>query len=287
MNPTPVPTAQQSPITRKTANTDIAPTATYGTPQRIDEFIKRKLAEAESAAGSGISDSADRAVRLGFVNCANSRYSEFLAAFRSSSHLTETYRERYPSSLFLPWAALHAVIKALDLWLELPEHYMGAVPPEQLPWLEIFELDPNDTVAAEDLDGLLPGLNAEHSRLLQLAICRVFHDFDTMYRRAEAWSSSSEIQRAITQSERLSRSVRDLWRSARNSFFVVAPKEAFSTTEDFLSRLRRLATEAVTETTIAPDDPLVIRFCRGGCLVVAAWGDEAAELNRLTREANL
>lgn len=287
MSPTPASTAQQSLIIQKTENTGIAPTATSGTPQRIDDFIKKKLAEAESAAGSGISDSADRAARLGFVNCANSRYSEFLAAFRGSSHLTETYREKYPNSLFLPWKALHMVIKALDLWLELPEHYMGAVPPEQLPWMEIFELDPIDTVMAEDLDGLLPGLTAEHSQVVQLAIRQVFHVGDFRHLPMSAWPTTQESQRAIVQAGRYARAVHDLWRPARDSFFVVAPKEAFSTNEDFLSRLRRLMPDVVREVTVAPDDPLVIRFCRGGCLVVAAWGDEASAINEITRELNL
>lgn len=35
------------------------------------------------------------------------------------------------------------------------------------------------------------------------------------------------------------------------------------------------------------NDPLVIRFCFGGALVVAAWGDEAAALNEITRELKL
>jgi hypothetical protein len=37
----------------------------------------------------------------------------------------------------------------------------------------------------------------------------------------------------------------------------------------------------------APDDPLVIKMCRGGCLVVAAWGDEAAYLNKAIRDNRL
>ena len=36
-----------------------------------------------------------------------------------------------------------------------------------------------------------------------------------------------------------------------------------------------------------PPDPLVIRFCHGGALVVAAWGDEAAALNEITQELKL
>lgn len=35
------------------------------------------------------------------------------------------------------------------------------------------------------------------------------------------------------------------------------------------------------------DLPLVIRFCFGGALVVAAWGDEAAELNEITKALKL
>lgn len=256
MNPTPVPTAQQSPTTLKTGNTGIAPTANSGMPQRIDEFIKRKLAEANSEDGSGISDSAIRAARFGFVNCANARYSKFLAAFQSSSQLTETYQNKYPNCLFLSWAALHAVIKALDLWLDLPEHYMGAVPPEQLPWLEIFELEAVDLISVYDIEKML----------------------DVSGQQGDKFRAALNVSH---------RGVDARWTEARSRFFVVAPKEAFNSKSDWLDRFRSLQTASPGEPRSAPDDPLVIRFCRGGCLVVAAWGDEAAALNGMAKEVRI
>jgi hypothetical protein len=47
----------------------------------------------------------------------------------------------------------------------------------------------------------------------------------------------------------------------------------------FPARVRELATEIETAQKVPPNDPLVVRFVNGGALVVAAWGDEAAELN--------
>lgn len=285
-SPTHVSTAPPPPTTPMTASVDTAATAASSTVQRIDDFIKSKLSAAHSAEASGVLDSAARAARLGFGNAANVRYSKFLEAFRSSPHLTRTYQDRYPNSLFLPWTALHAVIGALDLWVELPEFYRGAVPDEQLPWMEIFELEDEDRITPSDLDGMLPGIDTEVSRIFQHAIRQQFHNA-LVASSLSAWPMGGVQQQRIIQAGRLARPVHDLWGPARESFFVVAPPEAFSTNEDFLSRMRRLVATAVEKPTIPPNDPLVIRFCRGGCLVVAAWGDEAAALNDIARELKL
>lgn len=286
-NHTLVSTAPPSRTTPTTASTATAATAASTTVQRIDDFIKSKLRAAHAAEGSGVFDSAARAARLGFGNAANVRYSRFLEAFRSSPQLTKTYQDRYPNSLFLPWPALHAVIGALDLWVELPEFYMGAVPPEQLPWMEIFELETDDHIAPEDLDGMLPGVDARASKMVRYAIRQQFHGVSSPFSSPMSEWSSNEAQRMVIQAGRIARSVHDLWGPARESFFVVAPPEAFSTSEDFLSRMRRMIPDVAIADTVAPDDPLVIRFCRGGALVVAAWGDEARALNDITKELKL
>lgn len=287
MNPTPANTAQQSPTTPRTENTATAATAGSGMAQRIDDFIKRKLNEANSDNGSGISDSAARAARLGFANAANVRYSAFLEAFRSSPHLTSTYSERYPNSLFLPWPALHAVIKALDLWVDLPEHYMGAVPPEQLPWMEIFELEKDDGIRRADVSGLLDTADASSVALVQ-QVLDLEEDPVGLYSGVAA-GLLSEAARAVARDRAsfFNRMIRGRWAEAQDSFFVVAPKEAFRSKVDWLTRFRRLLQDALTEPKVTPDDPLVIRFCHGGCLVVAAWGDEGAAINELTRSLGI
>lgn len=287
MNPTPATTAPQFHTTPKTEPTASAPTVVSGTNQRIDAFIKRKLAEAGSADGCGISDSAARAARLGFVNAANVRYSAFLEAFRSSPLLTETYQEKYPSSLFLPWTAFHVVLKALDLWVDLPEHYMGAVPPEQLPWMEIFELEASDGIHQVDVPGLLDTDDKSAIALVQEVLHRV-EDPSGIYSGVPAGLLSNAAREvAHNRSSFFNQMIRDRWAEAQDSFFVVAPKEAFRSKVDWLTRFRRLTQDALTDPKVTPDDPLVIRFCRGGCLVVAAWGEEASALNAMTRDLKL
>lgn len=269
-------TAPQSPTTQKTSDGATAPTASSGTPQRIDDFIKRKLSEAESDVSSGMSDSATRAAQLGFANCANARYSAFLDAFRSSPLLSKTYAENYPNSLFLPWPALHLVLKTLKLWVDLPLHYLGAVPPEQLPWMEIFELDPADRPRPSEVQQILPGMSYDAALRVEFILGA---GMPTGYVSSKPWEATTAGSTAS--------SMWGYWNSALSSFFVVAPPEAFNTTEDWLSRFRKLATKTTTTHTVPPDDPLVIRFCRGGCLVVAAWGNEASELNKLTQDLNI
>ncbi len=294
------PTVQPAPSTRRTNGNDTAPTAASSTPLRIDDFIKRKLKEARTGDTSGISDSANRAAQLGFGACANVRYSEYLAAFQSSPRLTEKYREIYPNSVFLPWPAFHKVVGSLKLWVDLPGHYLGAVPPEQLPWVEIFTLqdedhaNPADAVDAFGGDskaGLALGLVAmlEGEMPGDHELGRGYHFVYGNRSRGEETHISlhvPEIAQAIRSNRNFRRRIEEAWRQLSGEFFVVAPSEAFNTTEDWFSRTRRLV-EAEIVQKVPPDDPLVIRFCRGGCLVVAAWGEEGAHINALAREAGI
>jgi hypothetical protein len=200
---------------------------------------------------------------------------------------TETYREKYPSSLFLPWPALHAVIKTLDLWVDLPEHYMGAVPAEQLPWMEIFELDADDSVRVGEVGAMLDTQDARSIDLLE-GVLQMREDpigSEMMPMMRNLSGAAREI--VFSRQHGLNQLIRDRWKEATSSFFVVAPKEAFRSRQDWLARFRKLLQDASTEPTVAPDDPLVIRFCRGGCLVVAAWGDEATAINQLTRDLKI
>jgi hypothetical protein len=261
-------TAPQSHTTQKTNIIDIAPTATTSTAIRIDSFIKQKLTEARSGVGSGIIEDATRAKQLGFASSANVRYSEFLELFRSSTPLTRHYANAYPSSLYLSWEAFHALLKAMNLWVDLPAHYLGAVPGEQLPWMEVFELAREDEITWQDFAGLIPGLpKASRDVFLDLIGAPVYS------RETFPWE--------------LSKRMRAYWTEAARSFFVVAPQEAFSTSEDWLKRFRSAVAEAQHLIKIPPDDPLVVRFCRGGVLVVAAWGDEAAFLNQAAVDAKV
>lgn len=151
------PTAPLAPTIPTTASTATADGATSPTPLRIDEFIKSKLKEARSDGFSGLKSSAEAARSHGFTACANSRYADFLAAMSAAQDQVSYYAAKYPACFFLPWSALNATLKALGLWCDLPKHYTGAIPPGQLPYLDIFSLDPNDAVPPVQMLELLDG----------------------------------------------------------------------------------------------------------------------------------
>lgn len=267
------PTVNPSPTIPRTSSSATADSATSGMTQRIDEFIKSKFAAAKSADFSGLKSTATRASALGFGSSANSRYVEFLEAFRSTPALAEQYAESYPASCFLPWPAFHLTIKTLGLWCELPEFYAGVVPDEQLPWMEIFELQQADEFTYNELDLLLPELSQRTLGAMQCA--------HAMWSGGiiPAWLRSADIAAAERIDPVMRRLLLQMMQEARYGFLVLAPPAAFTTTEDWLSRYRKLGAEVETRTTQAPQDPLVVRLCRGGALVVAAWGDEGAWLN--------
>jgi hypothetical protein len=270
------PIAAPQAITPKTNTTNIVKTADSTMMIRIDSFIKDKFAAANGGDFAGIKDSASRAAHLGFRSSANVKYCEFLEAFQSSPVLSKHYTENYSQCMFLPWSAFHYILKALDLRVDLPEHYLGAVPDEQLPWMEIFELNSDDEIIYDDYYDLCPDISKE---LIDKIISHVlrdytFHGFSDFGRNSLAMS---EKGKALTA----------LWKQAKESFFVVAPPDAFKSEIDWLERLKRATLDIRDIPRIPPNDPLVVRFVRGGVLVVAAWGDEAAYLNEAVKTLKL
>lgn len=279
------PTAAPAAITKMTSSTATAGGVNSGMAQRIDSFFKEKLAAANSDAFSGLKRSAEQAAAHGFTNCANSRYADFLEAFRDVPDLARHYTDAYPQCCFLPWKALRSVKQSLQLWCDLPKHYTGAIPPEQLPWLDVFALDSDDSVSELEILEIMDveTVNVEAFRGLIRASADVM---EADGRPLPAWLRESDWRRDAWMRSQASL-VRPYLRQFRESFFVVAPPEAFNTTMDFAARFRELVLQAQTQPNTPPDDPLVIRFVRGGALVVAAWGDEAKELNAMTRELRL
>lgn len=271
-NLTNAPTAEPEAITQKTVATDTADGAVFGTHPTIKSFIDGQFAKLRSEDFSGIKRTAESAARHGFSKCANLRYAEFLEAFRENPRLASHYAARYPNCVFLPWKAFHLVRRTLDLWCDLPEHYCGAVPDEQMPWLDIFSLSPGDRVCRfDDYD---PDPDAVWSEDM-MDLLEYPHERRSMLRfglERSTISSRHKIQPFLKQ--------------FMDSYFVVAPADAFDTKEDWIERFRRLIEDAYRPPN-PPDDPLVIRFCKGGCLIVAAWGDEAQEINNLVKKLNL
>jgi hypothetical protein len=219
------------------------------------------------------------------------RYAEFLEALRSSPALSSGYAERYPSSYFLPWKAIHAIRRALKLSLDVASNYAGAVPASQLPWIELFERSENDDPLVGDYLAMMdlePG-----NDLFQDRIRYTIGEVAWRSAGVNEWSRREDREgRYLTRhvgrdllihNVMLVRNLLESYRAFCQDFFVLAPPEAFHTAEDFITRARKLGEEIRRDTT-PPPDPLVLKFCKGGALVVAAWGDEAAFINEAAKE---
>lgn len=287
------PTAPHAPTIPTTASTATAAGATSATPLRIDTFIKSKLTEARSDSYFGLRSLAETARSHGFTACANSRYADFLAAMSAAPDQVSYYAEKYPACFFLPWTALNATLTALNLSCDLPKHYTGAIPPGQLPYLDIFLLDPADTVRQSEMLHLINdgSLNLNFWRgILNGGDSFSPSRYDPLEHEDEYHSireglAARDIFRSFRPDQR--QALHDAVADFRSSWFVVAPPAAFNVTEDWRARTRRLLASATPKKEPPPDDPLVIRFVRHGCLVVAAWGEEAAKLNATVASLNI
>jgi hypothetical protein len=167
----------------------------------------------------------------------------------------------------------------------VPEFYAGAIPDEQIPWLEIFEFNPADAPVLKDLLQMME--YPEDHRAMRI-LGDLWHSLEGRNHEVRDLEAAYQYS-SVSQYNTLRGEVRvisDYMKQFRDSLFVMAPKEAFNSTADFIERFKK-AVEAATTPTVAPNDPLVVRVVRGGVLVIAAWGDEAAVLNQVTRDLNI
>ncbi len=262
---------------------------TTSSPKRIDGYIAKLFKEAKSDNYLAMKSSADAAAVHGFVNCANTRYVDFLKEYNDTP-VRAYYEEHYPQCTFLPWKSFRSLLDAMQLWLDLPRHYVGAIPPEQLPWLDMFSMNPEDMVSASEIINIVDVELSHIARLTlqsfdEYAFCKKhglheIHHLHDLYRMDDVGSDARRDREII---DTLRDKLKPFIEQFQQSFFVVAPQQAFNVTMDFRKRLEELLIEE-HRPTIPPDDPLVVRFVQHGCLVVAAWGDEAATLNQLVND---
>ena len=256
------------------------------TQDTIESFIRKYSDKAGLEGFSDVKSTAARASSLGFTSAANSRLAQFWEDFQPTPAHAARYADAYPACFFLPWKGLHRTLNTLDLWFEPAAYYAGAIPGEQLPWLEVFEMQREDLPTPDDLVDLLnPGvLTGERyrltARLVGAAAEEFLFDDPSIARRYTYFTRGSwpDVPRRQT--------VRNHVREFMSQFFVVAPRAAFTTAahrKDWIVRART-DVQALEARTVAPDDPLVVRAVRGGVLVVAAWGDEATELNAVASQ---
>ena len=278
------PSAELNPTTPETGNTTTAPGATFGGHPTISSYIAEQLKEAASDAASSAITTAETLSGLGFTASANIRYARFLEAYRSQTDLAEHYATQYPNCVFLPWKALHETLNALNLWVELPEHYLGAVPSGQLPYIEMFELEAKDTPGPDDW---VPALGCgEHGRPDYRPQVKTLIG-DALLGKEDSSMATVRLRRvrdALYENAGGRAAIERLRWDFCTSLFVVAPPEAFKTDKDWLTRAFEVTDKTTEEHKLPPNDPLVIRMVRGGCLVVAAWGDEAAHINEFVKQ---
>ena len=263
---------------------------------------------------------------LGFSSCANVKYTDFLQSFEGRKSIVEKYAESYPSSIYLPWAALQKVVTSLKLRVDRADRYVGAVPEAQLPYLEMFELLDEDTPTHKDFVEALKirsykdpenfleqykttttTSNSGYYATVGEATRELLHKPEDIIKKIEMYhtyqdSTDLDMQYGLREVlvrrfrnekvlEEFITTVNDIYKNDfANNYYVVAPPTAFNSEQSWANRsLGKIVTKVVDKIieTTPPPDPLVIKPCNEGVLVVAAWGDEASTLNKLVAELNI
>lgn len=225
---------------------------------------------------------ADRLKALGFGKSANVKLDTFYKAFNTQTELHAYYAAQYPQCQFITMEALHELCKAMDLWVDLPAHYTGDVPAEQLPWLEVFELEKNDGGSAKDLlafTRITKGFSEQKKFNVERALTALFDIPQLIERFIDPVTNpyGDRYYHNVTPLEayfRGNENMRSMMQEFRDSMFVVAPKVSFAVEKPWIERFNKLAEDAVEADNKAVSDPLVIHFCREGALIIAAWDKE-------------
>lgn len=234
--------------------------------------LTRRIAAASDVLSGGEPDTARRVKSLGFTNAANVK----LVAAAEEMSVEGTvyashYAAKYPLCQWVTWKFLTRFCQALDLRIDTAEHYIGVVPGEQLPYLEVASVESDD---APDVSDMLQMADVRSSDMHLEARIRAILDGTLPVDLARIGGLPPTKVRD---------SVRRSWGEFNDSFFVVGPKDVFDQDLDWRARFRAAAESAVVSREIGAD-PLVFRAVRRGALIVAAWGDEGDHIRASLRD---
>tara|TARA_R110000744_G_scaffold113641_3_gene212767 strand:+ start:1050 stop:1940 length:891 start_codon:yes stop_codon:yes gene_type:complete len=252
---------------------------------------------------------------LGFTGTELSKRTKELGTLFSEPELQAKYAKKYPGCVFLPWSALHMIRINLNIGLDIAENYRGAIPAPQLKAMELFDMEKakeDSPKVGEFIERLASSIHLDFfkacapilkasNQLIDGEISEA--DFNQVYinhsenlkEKLEAIRKTLkgsfdvilplDSRKAIDVIQATFEKIKAEHASACNGFVVLAPFQSFTTgVVDLVERCKRIITQGAMNMGILKRDPLALKFVSGGALVVAAWGNEADELNRIAQE---
>lgn len=219
-------------------------------------------------AGSGSQEKADRLIAAGFHNATDVQKWNAIKITKELADIIQRYQQIYPFNKFITEDQVSAICKKYKLLCAPIERYKGFVPETKLNQIEHFKINESDKKPS-----MVRIKSAWNSGTLLRSVCaRNIHKKLGM-KLIPANSPELYWQRTVLFSTKGQGSYIEKYDLIDNSkMLICAPAKDMD-----LKGLKKIGSTFNSFVTVTVPDPVVLQPCKGGFLIVAAWGDEASD----------
>lgn len=215
-------------------------------------------------------DKAKRLEKLGFKNSLEVKKLESIKMTQDLANLIQYYQINYPNNKFITEEQVVSICKKYNLSCAPIERYKGFVPETKLQEIEGFKIKDKD----------------QNQRMIKiLSAWNTGAKADYFHRARGARHIHEQLGMELIPSDHPSLNwhgdnlfsvkggyVERIRIYETKKMLICAPKKDLD-----LKGLKKIGAIFTSFTTITVPDPVVLQPCKGGYLIITAWGDEASD----------
>lgn len=223
------------------------------------ENLLKEASEIIGSIGAHTIEKAGRLQRAGFTSAHEVMKLAAVKVTRELAELVQYYQQRYPLNKFITEEQVKKICGKYNLVAAPVSRYTGFVPETKLKQIEFFELHSQDTAPTFITN---PVFAYPHSDAKKIK------DIKQRYPKGIYPVQESYGEVRFIEGVRL-----DSYQKADNqSMLICAPAKDMD-----LKGLKKIGAILMSTITVKVPDPVVLQPCKGGFLILAAWGDEASD----------
>jgi hypothetical protein len=242
---------------------------------------EKLLTEAKTHLKKEISDKGVRLKKAGFSNTREAidteRVIDEINKQTEVYNLVMHYQTNYPNNKFITGKQVESICNKYNLICGPTERYKGFVPEKNLKEIEGFNSSSEDD---QSMQIKILSFEWEHSEKTQIdAFKREYPDGIVGEENLNRPYSFGKDIDVITSAG--TARINSYEQINKDGLFICAPKKDFD-----LKGVKKFGTLFSTFTTKTYPDPVVLKPCKGGYLIVTAWGDEASDPEVVNEKMN-
>ncbi len=255
-------------------------TEIHETFNNAGEKLLKNALEILNADGTSIAEKSERLKKAGFTKSIEVQKWDKTKITHELAKLIQHYQVHYPNNKFITEDQVKLICRKYNLVCAPTERYTGFVPETKLKLIESFSLNVGDAVA--DTIKIKKAWNTgtwKPDFMFKSIGAKVLHDrigleFIPVDHPLLYWSYSGKLfgVKSHVKSSDTQGYVEEFTRYDHSTLMICAPKKDMD-----LKGLQKVGGVFQSFTTVHIPDPVVLKPCKGGFLIVAAWGDEASD----------